>query len=59
MDRHASARDADLDAFAAEYECQRGLRTPEEIAEELAEIHAAHGPNVELVNIFTGEHYRT
>jgi hypothetical protein len=59
MNRHAVARDADLDALAAKYVRQRGLRTPEEIAEELAEAHAAHGPGVELVNIFTGERYRT
>ena len=54
-DRHFAARDADLDAIAAERIHQRGLRTPEEIAEERAEARAAHGPGVELVNIFTGE----
>ena len=32
MERHASALDADLDAFAAERIHQRGLRTPEQIA---------------------------
>ena len=56
MDRHASARDADLDAFAAEYVRQRDLRTPEDIEEEWSEVRAAYGPGVELVNIFTGEH---
>jgi hypothetical protein len=59
MNRHAAARDADLDAIAAEYVHQRGLRTPKEIAEERAEARAAYGPGVELVNIFTGEHYTT
>jgi hypothetical protein len=55
IDCHAAARDADLDAIAAEYVHQRGLRTPEEIADERAEARAVHGLDVELVNIYTGE----
>ena len=54
MERHGSARDADLDYFAAEYLRQR---TPEHFAKDRAEARTAHGPGVELVNIFTGEHY--
>jgi hypothetical protein len=42
LDRHASARDADLDAFAAEHLRRRGLRTPEEIAEERAADRKFH-----------------
>jgi hypothetical protein len=34
-------------------------RTPEQIAEEQAAARAAHGPGVELVNIFTGERFIT
>jgi hypothetical protein len=59
MLRHNAARDADLDAFAAEYQRRQAQRTPEEIAVQRAEARAAHGPRVELVNIFTGEHYIT
>jgi len=58
-ERHNAARDADLDAFAAEYQRSQALRTPKQIAEQRAEARAAHGPGVELVNIFTGERYRT
>jgi hypothetical protein len=42
IELRAAARDADLDAFAAEYVRQRGLRTPEEIAEELAADRKFH-----------------
>ena len=58
-ERHNATRDADLDAFAAEYQRSQALRTPEEIAEQRAEARAAHGPGVELVNIFSGERLRT
>jgi hypothetical protein len=43
----------------AEYQRRQALCTPEQIAEQRAEARAAHGPGVELVNIFTGCHYRT
>jgi hypothetical protein len=59
MKAHDAARDIDLDAYAADYELRQSQRTPEEIAEQRAEARAAHGPGVELVNIFTGEHYIT
>ena len=42
MERHAAARDADLDAFAAEYVWRRGLCTPEDIAEERAADRKFH-----------------
>lgn len=53
------ARDADFAAFMVEYRKRRANRTPEEIAEERAEARAAHGPGVTLVNVLTGEKYRT
>jgi hypothetical protein len=59
LERHADARNLDLDKFAAKHIRQRNLRTPEEIAEERAAARVAHGPGVELVNIFTGEKLMT
>jgi hypothetical protein len=59
MERRTSALDADLDAFAAEYVRQCGLRTPEEFADERAEARGVYGPGVEVLNIFSGEHYQT
>jgi hypothetical protein len=56
---HAAACEADMDEFAAKYQRRQSERTPEEIAEEKAEALAAHGPGVEMVNVFTGEHYIT
>jgi hypothetical protein len=59
MDRHAVARDVNLDAFAAKYIRQRNQRTPEEIAAERNQMRETYGTGPELVNIFTGEHYTT
>lgn len=56
---HTAARDADLDAYAAEYQRRQRERTAEQLAEERAEARAAHGPGVELVNVFTGERFIT
>jgi hypothetical protein len=53
-ERHNTARDADLDAFAEAYRLRQAQRTPEQITEQRAEARAAYGPGVELVNIFTG-----
>ena len=54
-----AARDADLDAFMVSYREAQANRTPEQIAEERFEARAAHGPGVEMVNVFTGERYTT
>lgn len=56
-------------AFEAERPCQncwldkyreaQANRTPEQIAEQQAEALAAHGPGVDLVNVITGETFKT
>ena len=33
----------------------RARRTPQEVAEEQAEIRAAFGPDTKVINVFTGE----
>ena len=48
----------DYEAIAA-YRKRMANRTPEEMAEQRAEAHAAHGPGVELVNVLTGESFTT
>jgi hypothetical protein len=59
LERNTAARDVDTDAFIAEYQRRQSERTPEQLAEERAEARAAHGPGVELVNIFTGDRFIT
>jgi aminoglycoside phosphotransferase len=59
MAAHAAAGEVDMEEFAAEYQRRQGERTHEEIEKEKAEARAVHGPGVELVNVFTGEHYIT
>lgn len=59
MKAHAAAGEVDMEEFAAEYRRRQSERSPAEIAEEKAEARTAHGPGVELVNVFTGEHYIT
>lgn len=54
-----AARDAQTTAFLAEYRRAQAARTPEQIAEERFEARAAFGPGVNVVNVFTGEGYRT
>lgn len=43
----------------AEYIAAQSERSKEQIAEERAMARAAMGPGVDMVNIFTGEKYRT
>jgi hypothetical protein len=57
--RIEATRDADHARFAAAYRAARAARTPEQIAEERAEARAAMGPGVLMVNVVTGEEYRT
>jgi hypothetical protein len=56
---HDVARDLDTDKFLAEYREAQSNRTPEQIAEEVAEARAALGPGVKLVNIVTGTKWTT
>lgn len=42
-----------------EYRAACDERTPAQIAEQRASARAAFGPGVELVDVFTGERYRT
>ena len=53
------ARDKENEEFLEEYRKAQANRTAEEIAEQRAEARAAMGPGVDMVNIFTGETYRT
>ncbi len=53
------ARDRHTAEFLAEYRAAQSRRTPEEIAEEEAEIRAAFGPGQKIVNVFTGKVTRT
>jgi len=39
------------------YLSHQASRSPRQIAEERVKDRAAHGPDVEPANIFTGEHY--
>ena len=55
----ASAREEYVERTMAEYRQAQQNRTPEQIAEERFEARAAHGPGVEIVNIFTGERFTT
>lgn len=55
----SKARDEQQRQFIAEYRKAQARRTPEQIEEERAMARAAHGPGVEMVNVFTGERYRT
>ena len=54
-----SAREEYVERTMAEYRVAQQNRTPEQIAEERFEARAAHGPGVEIVNIFTGERFTT
>lgn len=54
-----AAREADNDAFFAEYHKAQANRSQEQIAEERAEARAAHGPGVRITNILTGESFTT
>ena len=49
------ARSRDAAEVIEAYRKAQARRTPEEIAEEKAEMRAAFGPGVEVVNVFTGE----
>jgi len=55
----AHAREEYVERTMAEYRQAQANRTAEEIAEERFEARAAHGPGVEIVNIFTGERFTT
>ena len=50
-----SAALKDMEAFIEQYKEARANRSPEEIAEERAEMRAAFGPGEWVLNVFTGE----
>lgn len=52
-----AARDAEVDAFCAEYRRQRANHRPSE--EEMFEMRAAFGPGQEVVDVITGQKFRT
>lgn len=41
------------------YRRAQALRTPEQIAEQQFEMRAAFGPDVDVINVITGERTRT
>lgn len=53
------ARHAEQAAAIAAYRQTQAARSPAEVAEQRAEARAAHGPGVTLVNLFTGERFKT
>jgi hypothetical protein len=53
-------RDRDCsDCVIAQYIAAQASRTQEQIAEQRAEARAAFGPGVEVVDVITGERYRS
>lgn len=55
----AEAHEAYTADFLAGYIQAQRNRTAEQIREERYEARAAMGPGVEMINVFTGERYRT
>ncbi len=59
LDANDKARNEQITAHLLEYRAAQLNRSPEEIAEQRTEAHAAMGPGVEMVNVITGERYTT
>ena len=57
--KHKKAAEADLAKFLAGYRKAQAARTPEQLAEEAAEMRAAFGPGQKIVNIVTGQMTQT
>lgn len=55
----ARAREDDVARVVGRYREAQARRTPEQVAEQRAMARAAHGPGAEMVNVITGERYRT
>lgn len=53
------ARDEQNAMFIEEYKMNQANRSAEQIAEQRFEARAAMGPDVDMVNIFTGEKWNT
>ena len=53
------ARDEQNAMFIEEYKLNQANRSAEQIAEQRFEARAAMGPDVDMVNIFTGEKWNT
>lgn len=54
---HMAARDAQTTAFLTEYRERMANHVPSD--EEMFEMRAAFGPGEEVVNVITGQRYRT
>lgn len=59
MTASQSVRDEETSAAIEEYRRNMQNLSPEQEAEMRAEARAAHGPGVELVNVFTGRKFTT
>mgnify|MGYP001167661073 CR=1 FL=1 len=57
--RSETARNRDNERHWVEYREAQQNRTPSQIAEQRAEARAAMGPNVDMINVLTGERYTT
>lgn len=55
FDASREAYEADAKRSIAEYRRRRAQRTPEQVAEERAEMRAAFGPGATVVDVLTGE----
>lgn len=53
------ARDTETRAFILAYRKRQAERTPEQVAEQRAEARVAMGPGCDMVNLFTGETFKT
>lgn len=56
-DKQRAAYDAHLDQTMREYAEARANRTAAQKAEEMADMRAAFGAGVKVVNVFTGEEF--
>lgn len=59
LKRTLEVLDNEQEIAIEEYRIARANMTEDELAEERLEARAAHGPGVELVDVFTGKKYRT
>lgn len=55
FDASREAYEADAKRSISEYRRRRAQRTPEQVAEERAEMRAAFGPGATVVDVLTGE----
>ena len=58
-DEHQHAYNAETERVIEAYRQAQANRTPEQEAEHMFELRAAHGPGVEVVDVITGKRYTT